>query len=104
MVIYLGIGTVASLLLPFTYAMGVMLIVVITGNIIRTEIRLRKAGMGGIKGRYKSFSSSVFGQNSGNSRDISSPIKYYCLNCGEEHTQFSCPNCGSKAVKAGYGQ
>ena len=104
MVIYLGIGTVASLLLPFTYAMGVMLIVVITGNIIRTEIRLRKAGMRGIKGRYKSFSSSVFGQNSGNSRDTYSPVKYYCLNCGEEHSRFSCPNCGSKAVKAGYGQ
>ena len=104
MVIYLGIGAVASLLLPFRYAMGVMLIVIFLGNIIRTEIRLRKAGMGGIKGRYKSFSSSVFGQNSGNSRDTYSPIRYYCLNCGEEHSQFSCPNCGSKAVKAGYGQ
>jgi len=104
MVIYLGIGTVASFLLPFTYAMGVMLIVIILGNIIRTEIRLRKAGMGGIKGRYKSFSSSVLGQNSSNSNDPYNPIKYYCLNCGKEHSQISCPDCGSKAVKAGYGQ
>ena len=66
MVIYLGIGAVVSLLLPFKYAMGVMLIVIFLGNIIRNEIRLRKAGMGGIKGRYKSLSSSGFGHSSTN--------------------------------------
>ena len=103
MVIYLGIGAVASLLLPFKYAMGVMLIFIFLGNIIRTEIRLRKAGVGGIKGRYKPFSSSAFGQKSSNSGNLYKHIKYYCLNCGKEHSQFSCPNCGSKAVKAGYG-
>ncbi|MGA7006415.1 MAG: hypothetical protein WBY28_05000 [Nitrososphaeraceae archaeon] len=100
MVIYLGIGAVASLLLPFKYAMAVMPIVIFLGNIIRTEIRLRKAGVGGIKGRYKPFSSSTFGQNSSNSDNLYNHIKYHCLNCGKEHSQFSC---GSKAVKAGYG-
>ena len=98
MVIYLVIGAVASLLLPFKYAMGVMLIVIFLGNIIRAEIRLRKAGVGGIKGRYKSLSSSGFGQNSSNSGNL---YKYYCLNCGKEHSQIACPNCGSKAVKDG---
>jgi len=102
MVIYLGIGAVASLLLPFPHAMGVMLIVIFLGNIIRTEIRLRKAGMGGIKGRYKSLSSSRFGHSSSNSSNLYNHIKYYCLNCGKEHSQFACPNCGSKALKAGY--
>ena len=63
MVIYLGIGTVLSLLLPFPYALGVMLIVIFLGNIIKTEIRLRKTGLGGIKARYKSISLSGFGQN-----------------------------------------
>ena len=103
MVIYLGIGAVVSLLLPFPYALGVMLIVIFLGNIIRAEIRLRKAGLGGIKGRYKSLSSSGFGHNSSNSSNLYNPIKYYCLNCGKEHNQFACPNCGSKAVKTGYG-
>ena len=102
MVIYLGIGAVVSLLLPFPYAMGVMLIVILLGNIIRTEIRLRKAGMGGIKGKYKSLSSSGFGHSSSNSSNLYNAIKYYCLNCGKEHSQLTCPNCGSKAVKAGY--
>ena len=99
MVIYLAIGAVLSLLLPFPYALGVMLIVIFLGNIIRTEIRLRKAGLGGIKARYKSLSSSGSGQNNIHLYD---PIKYYCLNCGKEHNQISCPNCGSKAVKVGY--
>ena len=72
MVIYLGIGAVASLLLPFPYAMGVMLIVIFLGNIVRAEIRLRKTGVGGIKGWYKSFSSSGFGHGSSNSLSIQS--------------------------------
>ena len=99
---YLGIGAVVSLLLPFPYAIGVMLIVIFFGNIIGAEIRLRKAGVGGIKGRYKSLSSSGFRQNSSNSSNLYNPIKYYCLNCGKEHIQIACPNCRSKAVKAGY--
>ena len=88
MVIYLGIGAVTSFFLPFKYAMGVMLIVIFLGNIIRTEIRLRKAGARGIKGRYKSLSSSGFGQNSSNRSNLYNPIKYYCLNCGKEHSQL----------------
>ncbi|MFI5425222.1 MAG: hypothetical protein ACHQXG_10585 [Nitrososphaerales archaeon] len=100
MVIYLGIGAVLSSLLPFPYALGVMLIVIFSSNIIRAEIRLRKAGLGGIKGRYKSLSSSGFGQNS----HLYDHTKYYCLNCGNEHSQIACPNCGSKAVKTGYGK
>ena len=103
MVIYLGVGAVASLLLPFKYAMGVMLIVIFLGNIIRAEIRLRKAGVRGIKGRYKSLSSSGFGQNRSNSSNLYNSIKYDCMNFGKEHNQSTCPNCGSKAVKAGYG-
>lgn len=29
-------------------------------------------------------------------------ISYYCMNCGAEHNQISCPNCGSKLKKAGF--
>jgi len=100
MVIYLGIGAVVYMLLPVPFALGVMLIIILLINIIRTEIRLRKAGGGGIKGWYKSSSSTGFGHGS-NDRDLYDPIKYYCMNCGKEHSQTACPNCGSKAVKAG---
>ena len=100
MVIYLGIAAVLSLLLPFPIALGVLLIVIFSVNIIRAEIRLRKAGVGGIKGWYKSLSSSGFEPSSSNSH-LYNPIKFYCMNCGNEHRKITCPNCGSKAVKAG---
>ena len=100
MVIYLGIGAVVYLLLPFPIALVVLLIVIFSVNIIRAEIRLRKAGVGGIKGWYKSLSSSGFEPSSSNSH-LYNPIKFYCMNCGNEHRKITCPNCGSKAVKAG---
>ena len=28
-----------------------------------------------------------------------SPIKCYCMNCGYEHKENTCPKCGSKAVR-----
>ena len=55
---------VSYCILPFKYAMRVMLIVIFLGNIIRAKIRLRKAGMGGRKGRNKSFSSLGIGRSS----------------------------------------
>ncbi|HKG87762.1 MAG TPA: hypothetical protein VKA95_05500 [Nitrososphaeraceae archaeon] len=25
----------------------------------------------------------------------------YCMNCGKEHNEITCPNCGSKAKRVG---
>jgi rubrerythrin len=30
-------------------------------------------------------------------------LKYYCMSCGTQHKEISCPNCGSKMKKVGYG-
>jgi rubrerythrin len=61
--------------------------------------------VGGIKGPYKSRSSSIGGgiNNSifGAGSFGYSPIKYYCMNCGYKHRKYVCPKCGSKAVRAG---
>jgi hypothetical protein len=98
--IYMGIGLVLSLILPFPISLGVLVLVLFTVNIVRTEIALRKAGMGGIKGWYKSSSFLGFGSRSSNGV-IYTPLKFYCMNCGNEHREFACPKCGSKAVRAG---
>jgi hypothetical protein len=29
------------------------------------------------------------------------PLKYYCMGCGKEHREISCPNCGSKMKRVG---
>ena len=100
MLLYLGIALFLSLVFPFQIALILLLIVLISLNIIRAERRLRKAGIGGIKGWYKSFSSPAFGN--GNSNDsVYNSLKFRCMNCGNEHNKIACPKCGSKAVKAG---
>ena len=30
------------------------------------------------------------------------PVKYYCMKCGNEHSEIACPECGSKMKKVGY--
>ena len=31
----------------------------------------------------------------------SDKLKYYCMNCGEQHSQAACPKCGSKMKRVG---
>jgi predicted RNA-binding Zn-ribbon protein involved in translation (DUF1610 family) len=94
----MGIGFAISVVLPFPVSIGVMLLVLFLLNIVRTEIALRKAGMGGIKGLYKSSSFS-FRRGISNGL-VNTPLKFYCMNCGNEHNKIACPKCGSKAVRA----
>jgi hypothetical protein len=96
----MGIGLVLSFILPFPISLGVLILVLFLVNIVRTEIALRKAGMGGIKGLYKSSSSLGLRRGITNGL-VYAPLKFYCMNCGHEHHKIACPRCGSKAVKAG---
>jgi len=80
MLISLGTVVILSLLLPFPIGFLASIVVLFSLNIIRAEVMLRKAGMGGIRGYYK-------------------PLTFSCMNCGHEHRKVACPNCGSKAVR-----
>jgi hypothetical protein len=78
-------------------------------NAIRTDIALRRQGAGGIRGLYKSMSSSFGGSSNHNNSVFGggstsfgySPIKFHCMNCGNEHRKNVCPKYGSKAVRVG---
>jgi hypothetical protein len=96
----MGIGLALSLILPFPISLGVLVLVLFLVNIVRTEIALRKAGIGGIKRWYKSFSSLGFRRGITNGL-VYTPLKFYCMNCNNEHRESACPKCGSKAVRAG---
>ena len=98
--IYMGVGLAISMILPFPISFGVLLLALFLLNIIRSEILLRKAGMGGIKGLYKSLSSLGIGHSIGSGFG-NAALKFYCMNCGYEHRENACPKCGSKAVKVG---
>jgi hypothetical protein len=97
--VYMSIGLVIALVLPFPISVGVLLLVLFLVNMVRTEIALRNAGMGGIRGLYKSYSSLGFRHGTRNGL-LYTPLKFYCMNCGYEHHKIACPKCGSKAVRA----
>ena len=56
---------VLTLVLPFPISFLVSLIVIFSLSIIRANMVLKKAGMGGIKGWYKSYSSLQSGRGMG---------------------------------------
>jgi hypothetical protein len=105
LIAYIGIGLVISFILPFPISFGIVLVVFFLLNAARTHIALKRQGVaGGIKGLYKSMSSSLEGGINNNNTLGGfgySPIKFYCMNCAYEHRKHVCPKCGSKAVRVG---
>ena len=41
----------------------------------------------------------LFGLFSSSSNNSNKLVKYYCIGCGKEHREISCPSCGSKMKK-----
>jgi hypothetical protein len=98
LLISLGTVVILSFVLPFPISFVVSLLVVFSVNIIRAEMMLRKAGMGGIKGLFKS-SGFDGGFGTGINTSIFRPLRFSCMNCGNVHNKIACPKCGSKAVR-----
>ena len=94
---------ILSLLLPFPISFIVSLLVIISLNIIRADVALKKAGMGGIKSWYKSYSSlqSGRGWDASMNNSLHKRLRFTCMSCGKEHNKVECPKCGSKAVSVG---
>ena len=99
--IYMGIGFAISFIIPFPLSIGVLFLVLFSLNDYRIDHALRKQGMGGIKGLFKSKSSLFAHKSNGPLIEGYNPIKYFCMNCGYELKNNECPKCGSKAVKVG---
>jgi hypothetical protein len=92
--IYMSIGAVIALVLPFPVSLLVALGAFVLLNFIRTRRMLKRAGVD-IKGLFRSLSSTSMGGGQ------YSPVKYYCMSCGKEHKEIACPNCGSKMKRVG---
>jgi len=96
MSIYIAIGFIAAMLLPFPASLVVAIGGFILVNFLRTRSMLKKKGIGmrGLFGSLRSSdaSPSMYGYN---------PIKYYCMSCGNEHKEIACPRCGSKMKRIG---
>jgi hypothetical protein len=92
-----------TLVLPFPISFLVSLIVIFSLCIIRANMVLKKAGMGGIRGWYKSYSSLQSGRGgcTGGDSFTYKPLTFYCMLCGNPHNKIACSKCGSRAVRAG---
>jgi hypothetical protein len=96
LLIFMGMGTIIVFLLPFPFdliAIGGLFVLL---AYLRSKSEMKRfGGLGGIRGLFGSLSPST----SGNQDDR--PLKYYCMNCGREHNEIACPNCGSKMKRVG---
>ena len=103
--VFMAIGF--AIIWLFTFPTDILLITVlfILMSVYNRRNTLKKLGLldtshvKGVKGFFKSFfqlptSSSLFGGSS-------SQVKYFCMSCGNEHKEISCPKCGSKMKRAG---
>jgi uncharacterized Zn-finger protein len=94
--LYFGIGLLLVFLLPFPYDFISVLGLFVLINFLRgRSILKRYGGLSGIKDMLGSLSSSM------SNNDQQHPLKYYCMNCGNEHKEIACPNCGSKMKRVG---
>ena len=93
--IYIGIGLAIVFLLPFPIDLILLIGTMVGMNFIRRRWLMKKY-LGG-KDMRGLFGSSPFSVSDSQSR----PLKYYCMNCGNEHKEIACPNCGSKMKRVG---
>ena len=103
LLVTLAAVVILTLTLPFPISFIVSLLVIISLNIIRADKALKKAGMGGIRNWYKSYSSlqSSYGRHKNVNNSLYRPLLFSCMNCGNVHDKVECPKCSSKAVRAG---
>jgi hypothetical protein len=93
--IYTGIGLAIVFLLPFPIDLILVVSTMVGMNFIRRRWLTRKYfGGKDIGGLFGSFPPSMTGKQP-------RPLKYYCMNCGNEHNEIACPNCGSKMKRVG---
>jgi hypothetical protein len=90
--IFVGMGLILSILLPFPISFVVYLGAFLIINFIRTRVRLKKMGIS---------MKSLFRQSSSIPGSGSTTVRYYCMSCGKEHKEIACPNCGSKMKRVG---
>ena len=96
--IYMGISLTLLFLLPFPYDFISVLGLLVLVNYLRV-IRSFKRGDGGIR-RIKDMFGSVLQPIPDNSQQYGY-LRYYCMSCGKEHKDVTCPNCGSKMKRVG---
>jgi hypothetical protein len=104
LVVFMAIGFAIIWLFTFPTDLLLLILLFILMSVYNRRRMLKRLGLlnindtKGVKGFFKSLfqtSTSMHGGNSG------SQIKYFCMSCGNEHKEISCPKCGSKMKRIG---
>jgi rubrerythrin len=86
-------------LIPFPISLVTIIAVFIMLNLYMRKRMMQRMGMrgggAGIFGSMFSSSPSMFG-------GADTSLKYYCMSCGTQHKQATCPKCGSKMKRVGF--
>jgi hypothetical protein len=98
-IIWIAIGfalsLTISLVVPFPYSFGVMMIVFLGISYAVRAWAMMKIRHLGNYFNESSVSDYILGFNHGNA------LNFYCMNCGYKHNKRECPDCGSKARRIG---
>ena len=90
LVIFMGIGIILVFLPPFPFDFISIAGLFVLMTYLRTKSEMKRfGGTGGIRDLFGSFSSSISGNQS-------RQLKYYCMNCGKEHTKLHVLIAGQK--------
>lgn len=104
--ISLSIGIAISLLLPFPISLVVIIGVFISLNLYMRRRYVKQMGKSQKRGKgvglFGSMPSSPSSSSPSRIFGESPSLKYYCMGCGTQHKDLSCPSCGSKMKKVGY--
>jgi len=82
----MSIELAISFIVPFPVSLGVLVLVLVLLNVFRIDLALKRQGMDGIKGLYKSMSSGAGRSSNLGSNGFGYPtVKLYCMICGYGH-------------------
>jgi hypothetical protein len=87
MLISIGIAIPIGLLIPFPMSMLVVFIAILAMSYFRINYEMKRAGINSLRQMFRTLS---------NPQNRYQSLKYFCMSCGFEHREISCPKCGSK--------
>ena len=100
--VFMAIGFVIIYIFEFPVDLVMLIVAFIIINIYKTRTMLKKLGVlndNDVKD-IRGFIRSLF-RSPASSMDGNTMVKYYCMSCGTEHREISCPKCGSKMKRVG---
>jgi hypothetical protein len=99
--ISLAISLAISFILPFPWSLAVIIGIFLLLDFYLIRKANRRMRNGHSESSVFDSLSSLFSSDDDNDRSANSGLKYYCISCGVQHKQVSCPKCSSKLKKIG---